>query len=104
MDEIKFNPGDKCKGHCTFDSGLCKFSNDQSGNFLWQVVSNLQEYLVCYKLVILVRAEGATTLTPDHREIILALPPTELLELLPSLRLPIREDQETSKSNSNSIL
>ena len=47
IDDIKFNSGDECKGHCTFDSGLCKFSNDQSGNFEWQVVSRkmLQDIL-----------------------------------------------------------
>jgi len=37
IDEIKFNAGDTCKGHCTFDSGLCNFANDQSGNFKWEV-------------------------------------------------------------------
>jgi len=37
VDDIKLNPGEQCKGHCTFDSGLCKFSNDQSGNFEWLV-------------------------------------------------------------------
>ena len=29
-------------GHCTFDSGLCKFSNDPAANFDWKVVSNEQ--------------------------------------------------------------
>ena len=38
IDDVKFNPGGDCKGHCTFDSGLCKFSNDASGNFDWEVV------------------------------------------------------------------
>ena len=54
IDEIKFNTGDQCKGHCTFDSGLCKFVNDQSGNFQWKVVS-FQQYcqslanFICFK-------------------------------------------------------
>ena len=40
LDDVKFQPGEQCRGHCTFDSGLCKFSNDQSGQFQWQVVSH----------------------------------------------------------------
>ena len=39
IDDIQFRAGDECSGHCTFDSGLCKFSNDPNGNFEWQVVS-----------------------------------------------------------------
>ena len=39
VDSVQFKSGDECKGHCTFDSGLCKFSNDPSANFDWQVVS-----------------------------------------------------------------
>lgn len=45
IDDVKFKSGDECKGHCTFDSGLCKFSNDQNGNFEWQVVS-LQSVII----------------------------------------------------------
>ena len=37
IDEIKFRGGHECKGHCTFDSGFCKFSNDASANFEWEV-------------------------------------------------------------------
>lgn len=37
VDEIKFRPGSACKGHCTFDSGFCKFTNDPSANFQWMV-------------------------------------------------------------------
>jgi len=37
IDNIQFKAGDQCKGHCTFDSGFCGFSNDAQGNFQWQV-------------------------------------------------------------------
>ena len=37
IDEIKFRGGHECKGHCTFDSGFCKFANDPSANFAWEV-------------------------------------------------------------------
>jgi len=37
VDEIKFRPGSACKGHCTFDSGFCKFANDPTANFQWMV-------------------------------------------------------------------
>ena len=44
IDDIQFRAGDECSGHCTFDSGLCKFSNDPNGNFEWQVVRYLLDY------------------------------------------------------------
>ena len=57
IDDIQFRAGDECSGHCTFDSGLCKFSNDPNGNFEWQVVSGdssqaspLFKYLQDYSL------------------------------------------------------
>ena len=37
LDDVKFQPGEQCRGHCTFDSGLCGFTNDASSNFDWSV-------------------------------------------------------------------
>ena len=37
VDDIQFNTGEECRGHCTFDSGLCGFTNDASSNFDWSV-------------------------------------------------------------------
>jgi len=41
VDEVKFGGGSDCRGHCTFDSGLCNFINDKSStgeaNFEWIV-------------------------------------------------------------------
>lgn len=37
VDEIKFRAGGECHGHCTFDSGFCKFANDPAANFEWAV-------------------------------------------------------------------
>ena len=31
--------GDKCQGHCNFDSGLCGFKNSDRADFDWKVVS-----------------------------------------------------------------
>ena len=40
IDELKFESGDACVGHCTFDSGFCAFTNvDGSDDFDWTVVS-----------------------------------------------------------------
>ena len=39
VDDIKFESGDVCRGHCNFDSGLCSFTNDNSADFDWRVVS-----------------------------------------------------------------
>ena len=76
IDEIKFNTGDQCKGHCTFDSGLCKFENDQSGNFQWKVVS-FQHFVKVRHILFVLRGEGATTQTQGLREITQVSPPTE---------------------------
>ena len=35
-----------CKGHCTFDSGLCSFENtedENSDDFNWKVVSSMNK-------------------------------------------------------------
>ena len=55
IDDVKFKSGDECKGHCTFDSGLCKFSNDQNGNFEWKVVSYNN---TIYRIIILYPSLG----------------------------------------------
>lgn len=40
IDDLKFNSGDDCKGHCTFDAGMCGFLNDNTkDDFDWDVVS-----------------------------------------------------------------
>ena len=39
VDDVKFESGDKCAGHCTFDSGLCGFQNSDRADFDWEVVS-----------------------------------------------------------------
>ena len=39
-----------CKGHCTFDSGLCSFENtedENSDDFDWKVVSNMNKFTRC---------------------------------------------------------
>jgi hypothetical protein len=41
IDEINFQSGDFCHGHCTFDSGLCTFKNvEGDDDFDWSVVSH----------------------------------------------------------------
>ena len=38
-----------CKGHCTFDSGLCSFENtedENSDDFDWKVVSNMNKITI----------------------------------------------------------
>lgn len=37
VDDLLFQSGDACQGHCTFDSGLCGFANDQRDDFDWHV-------------------------------------------------------------------
>ena len=40
VDDLYFDSGDSCQGHCTFDSGMCGFLNDNSrDDFDWTVVS-----------------------------------------------------------------
>lgn len=40
VDDLFFQDGEACQGHCTFDSGMCGFSNDQNDDdFDWEVVS-----------------------------------------------------------------
>ncbi len=40
IDDLFFDVGDACQGHCTFDSGMCGFLNDNTkDDFDWQVVS-----------------------------------------------------------------
>ena len=42
VDDLYFDSGDSCQGHCTFDSGMCGFLNDNSrDDFDWTVVSFL---------------------------------------------------------------
>ena len=39
VDDLTFESGDNCQGHCTFDSGMCGFLNDNSrDDFDWEVV------------------------------------------------------------------
>ena len=41
VDDLYFDSGEACQGHCTFDSGMCGFLNDNSGDdFDWTVVRN----------------------------------------------------------------
>ena len=40
VDDLYFDSGEACQGHCTFDSGMCGFLNDNSrDDFDWKVVS-----------------------------------------------------------------
>jgi hypothetical protein len=39
VDDVVFSSGDACKGHCTFDSGLCHYTNGSGSDFQWSVVS-----------------------------------------------------------------
>ena len=39
VDDLYFDSGDACQGHCTFDSGMCGFLNSKGqDDFDWQVV------------------------------------------------------------------
>ena len=42
VDGLKFESGDKCRGQCNFDAGLCDgFTNEQArDDFDWQLVSD----------------------------------------------------------------
>ena len=95
VDSVEFRSGDECKGHCTFDSGLCKFSNDPSGNFDWKVVSGVRP--LKKMLSVDCRDVAATTPTLVLREITPASQPIELLEHSPSLMLAIPGNQETGQ-------
>ena len=45
VDDLYFDSGDSCQGHCTFDSGMCGFLNDNSrDDFDWTVVSFILKY------------------------------------------------------------
>lgn len=37
VDDISFKTGSDCKGHCTFDSGFCGFTNAKGADFEWKV-------------------------------------------------------------------
>ena len=39
LDDVTFKPGSDCRGHCTFDAGLCGFRNSNGADFDWKVVS-----------------------------------------------------------------
>ena len=40
LDDLFFDVGDACQGHCTFDSGMCGFLNENTkDDFNWEVVS-----------------------------------------------------------------
>ena len=39
VDDLYFESGDSCQGHCTFDSGMCGFLNAKGqDHFDWEVV------------------------------------------------------------------
>ena len=43
VDDLYFESGDSCQGHCTFDSGMCGFLNAKGqDHFDWEVVRNLE--------------------------------------------------------------
>ena len=93
VDSVEFRSGDECKGHCTFDSGLCKFSNDPSGNFDWKVVSGVRPQ----KKMLSVDCRDVAAITPTlaPREITPVSPPTESPGPSPSSTPPIPDVQET---------
>ena len=39
VDDVTFQSGDKCRGHCNFAAGLCEFTNSDRADFNWKVVS-----------------------------------------------------------------
>ena len=39
LDDVNFKSGSNCRGHCTFDAGLCGFKNSDRADFDWKVVS-----------------------------------------------------------------
>ena len=41
LDDVNFKSGSNCRGHCTFDAGLCGFKNSDRADFDWKVVSEL---------------------------------------------------------------
>ena len=41
LDDVNFKPGSHCRGHCTFDAGLCGFKNSDRADFDWSVVSGV---------------------------------------------------------------
>ena len=46
IDDLFFDDGDACQGHCTFDSGMCGFLNENTkDDFNWEVVSTLKSIL-----------------------------------------------------------
>ena len=46
VDDLYFDSGEACQGHCTFDSGMCGFLNDNSrDDFDWTVVRNYFSFL-----------------------------------------------------------
>ncbi len=40
IDDVKFESGEKCRGHCNFDAGFCTFANGEENDFDWKVVSS----------------------------------------------------------------
>ena len=41
LDDVNFKSGSHCRGHCTFDAGLCGFKNSDRADFDWSVVSGV---------------------------------------------------------------
>ena len=41
LDDVNFKPGSHCRGHCTFDAGLCGFKNSDRADFDRSVVSRV---------------------------------------------------------------
>lgn len=46
LDDVNFKSGSNCRGHCTFDAGLCGFKNSDRADFDWSVVSEVSEHII----------------------------------------------------------
>lgn len=40
VDNVVLKPGAECKGHCTFEGGVCGWNNDESDDFDWSLVTS----------------------------------------------------------------
>lgn len=41
VDNVALKNGLECKGHCTFEGGFCGWSNDETDDFNWSLVSEV---------------------------------------------------------------
>ena len=39
VDDVALANGANCQGHCTFEGGFCGWSNEESDDFDWSLVS-----------------------------------------------------------------